>query len=131
MKIELVNCSDEFWEFIRNLRNDKRVYSGFINNEFITVEMQRLYMLKNNKNYRIALVNGEPAGYVGVIKNDIRICTHPDFQGKGVGKFLLNNCIKIWPNATAKIKINNTASINLFKSCGFIEEFILMKNSKK
>ena len=52
-------------------------------------------MIKNADYYRVVLVDDIPAGYVGVINNDIRVCTHPDFQGKGVGKFLIESCIKI------------------------------------
>jgi hypothetical protein len=76
-------------------------------------------MLGNAQYYRIALVDGKPAGYVGVIKEDIRVCTHPDFQGFGVGKFMINECVKIWPTAYAKVKHGNTASDKLFLACGF------------
>ena len=48
-----------------------------------------------------------PVGYVGVVDNDIRVCTHPDFQGKGLGKFMIDEAMKIWPNAEAKVKKNN------------------------
>ena len=65
------------------------------------------------------MLDGKPVGYFGVIKNDIRICVHPDHQKKGVGKFLVNSCYKIWPNAFAKIKVNNESSKKLFESCGF------------
>lgn len=59
----------------------------------------------------------------GVVEDDIRVCTHPDFQGKGVGKFMINKCMEIWPNASAKVKINNEVSLRLFESCGFIKKF--------
>ena len=39
-----------------------------------------------------------------MIEDDIRICTHPDYQKRGVGKFMLEEAYKIWPNAHAKIK---------------------------
>ena len=79
--------------------------------------------------YRIALVGNKPAGYVGVIEDDIRVCTHPDFQGNGIGKFMINECMNIWPSAFAKVKIDNKASIKLFESCGFAKNFyVLTKN---
>ena len=33
--------------------------------------------------YRVALIN-QNTGYVGVIDNDIRVCTDPDYQGLGM-----------------------------------------------
>lgn len=115
----LVNCTEEFWEFVRVLRMDKRVIDGFLETIPITEEQQIKYMNKNAQHYRICLVDEKPAGYVGVIENDIRICTHPDFQGMGVGKFMITECMNIWPTAYAKVKLGNIASDKLFLSCGF------------
>lgn len=116
---KLVNCTEEFWEFVRVLRMDKRVIDGFLETIPITEEQQIKYMINNAHNYRICLVDEKPAGYVGVIENDIRVCTHPDFQGMGVGKFMITECMNIWPTAYAKVKLGNIASDKLFLSCKF------------
>lgn len=129
-EMKLVNCSNEYWEFIRILRNDKRVLDGFIESTYITKEMQEKYMQNYSKFYRVALLNNQPCGYIGVIEDDIRICTHPDFQNKGIGKFMLKEIMKIFPTAYGKVKINNKASLNLFKSVGFEEKFIIFKYNK-
>lgn len=123
---ELVECTKDYWEFIRNLRNDTRVTSGFIKSQFISKEMQERYMNLNSINYRILLYDKKPVGYVGVIDDDFRICVDPEYQGKGLAKFMLLEAIKIWPSAMAKIKIGNTASIRLFESCGFEKQFYLL-----
>ena len=125
--MELVKCSKEYWEFVRLLRMDSRVVDGFVDIIYITEDMQISYMKKYADCYRIALVNGNPAGYVGVIDNDIRVCTHPDFQKMGVGKFMINECMKIWPKATARIKLDNTASVKLFEYCGFNKKYYLLE----
>jgi GNAT superfamily N-acetyltransferase len=117
--MELVECKEQYWEFVRELRMDERVIDGFLKTTPITKEQQANYMSSNSQHYRIALVNRKPAGYVGVLNDDIRVCTHPDFQGLGVAKFMINECIKIWPTAYAKVKHGNTASDKLFLSCGF------------
>ena len=124
--MELVECSPQYWEFVRVLRNDERVLDGFIKSVHITEEMQQSYMKNYSQFYRIALVDGEPAGYVGVIEDDIRVCTHPDFQGKGVGKFMINKCMEIWPTAFAKVKLDNEASLRLFEACGFTKKFYIL-----
>jgi ribosomal protein S18 acetylase RimI-like enzyme len=120
--MELVKCTLEYWEFIRLLRTDERVVDGFVENVQITPPQQQAYMEKYSDSYRIALFNGEPAGFVGVVDDDIRVCTHPNFQGKGLGKFMIDECMKIWPNSTAKVKLGNVVSDKLFLSVGF-EEF--------
>ena len=119
MYMELVRCKTQYWEFVRQLRMDERVIDGFLETQPITEEQQNKYMIGNAQYYRICLVDGKPAGYVGVIEDDIRVCTHPDFQGMGVGKFMIEECMKIWPTAYAKVKLGNTASDKLFLSCGF------------
>ena len=125
--MELINCTPQYWEFVRTLRNDERVLDGFIKSVHITEEMQTKYMNNHSQYYRIAKVDGKPAGYVGVIDDDIRVCTHPDFQGKGVGKFMINQCMEIWPTAFAKVKLDNEASLALFESCGFSKKYIILK----
>lgn len=126
LNMELVECSSQYWEFIRNLRNDKRVLSGFIKSKYITTDMQIEYMEDKFDSYRIALVNGKPAGYIGVIEDDIRVCTHPDYQGKGIAKFMISGCMEIWPTAFAKVKIENAASIKLFEASGFTKKFYIL-----
>ena len=124
--MELVKCTKKYWEFVRILRNDDRVQSVFIKSSNITKDMQSAYMMMYSKFYRIALIDGKPAGYVGVIDDDIRVCTHPNYQGQGVGKFMINECMKIWPTAFAKVKMENEASIKLFEACGFTKKFFIL-----
>ena len=118
--MKLIDCSAGNWDFIRKLRNDREVQAGFIESKFITKEMQSLYMMKNHMNYKICLIGDVPCGYVGVIDNDIRICTHPDYQKKGVGLFMLKKIIDYYPDAIGKVKLNNKNSIKLFYAAGFI-----------
>ena len=129
--MELKKCTRKYWEFIRVLRNDKRVLDGFIESIYITKKMQEKYMQDHSKFYRVALLNNQPCGYVGVIEDDIRICTHPDFQGRGVGKFMLKEIINIFPTAYGKVKIDNEASKKLFSSVGFTKKFIIFEYDKK
>lgn len=124
-KLGLVECEQKYWEFVRLLRVDERVIDGFIEKLDITPEQQQIYMSKYSHCFRIALFDGQPAGYFGVIDDDIRVCVHPDFQRKGVGKFLVNSCFKIWPMALAKIKTTNQPSQKLFESCGYKREYFL------
>ncbi|OEK06779.1 GNAT family N-acetyltransferase [Roseivirga misakiensis] len=127
--MELVKCTEQYWEFVRILRQDQRVKEGFLDDITITPDMQKAYMADHSKFYRILLFEGQPAGYVGVIDNDIRVCTHPDFQGKGCGKFMIDEIMKIFPKAYARVKISNEASIRLFKSVGFTEKLIVLERN--
>lgn len=123
--VNFVKCCEKYWDFIRLLRMDSRVSNGFIQQAYISVDDQKKYMAKYNENYYIALVDNIPAGYIGVIDDDIRICTHPEYQNKGIGKIMLKNIKKIFPNAYGKIKITNEASKQLFESCGFTPTYII------
>jgi ribosomal protein S18 acetylase RimI-like enzyme len=106
---------------------DDRVSHAFIDNCQITPEAQEYYMTQNSQYYRVCLLEGQPVGYVGVIKNDIRICTHPDFQGRGIGRFMLDEINKLFPDAIAKIKVNNLASLKLFEKAGFEVRYLLLE----
>lgn len=124
--IKLVECTEEYWEFVRLLRLDERVIGSFVDTTHISEEQQINYMTRYHPCFRIALVDGIPAGYVGVIDNDIRVCTHPSFQRMGVGKFMIHECVKLWPDAFAKIKLENEQSIKLFEACGFTKKFFIL-----
>jgi GNAT superfamily N-acetyltransferase len=126
-RVELVKNNYLYWEFIRNLRNLEGVREGFIQQEIITQEQQQAYMSQYNDYFYICLYKGKPAGYIGVIDNDIRVATHPDYQGKGVGSFMVKQIKKLQPSSVAKVKIDNKASLGLFKKCGFEIKYYLLE----
>jgi ribosomal protein S18 acetylase RimI-like enzyme len=84
-------------------------------------------MSQYNDYFYICLYKGKPAGYIGVIDNDIRVATHPDYQGKGIGSFMVKEIKKIQPSSVAKVKVDNKASLGLFKKCGFKIKFYLLE----
>jgi RimJ/RimL family protein N-acetyltransferase len=115
----LVKNNEKFYDFIRELRFHPKNIHGFLEKTPVTKEQQFEYMKKFGKYYFICLFKKIPVGFVGVVKNDIRICTHPEFKKKGAGLFMLQEIIKLFPKAKAKILKNNTESIKLFKKAGF------------
>lgn len=126
MNMTLVNNSEKYYDFIRILRTHEENISGFLNQNLITPEEQIKYMNKFGSCYYVCLIEENPVGFVGVVDNDIRVAVDPNFKQRGVGKFMINEIIKKYPEAIAKIKIENLASINLFKSCGFVPKFMVM-----
>jgi hypothetical protein len=126
-KFKLVKCNSDYYQFIRELRTHPENISGFISQRMITEEEQNNYMKINEKFYFICLYENVPAGFVGVIDDDIRVATKPEFKKKGVAKFMIDEIMKIYPSANAKIKFDNSSSLSLFESCGFKPEFIIMK----
>jgi hypothetical protein len=117
--LKLVPNNENFYEFIRILRNDEENQKGFLEKVNISLDQQIKYMEKFKNSYFICLQNEIPIGYVGVIENDIRVCTDTKYKKSGAGTFMINEITKIYPNSTAKILKNNQASLNLFKKCGF------------
>ena len=127
MTYKLVECESKYWEFVRNLRNHEQVKQGFIEQEEIAIESHAKFMQKYGTVYYICLVNDIPAGFVGAIGNDIRVATHPEFQKKGVGKFMINELMKLYPDSVAKVKIENKASVGLFESVGFKKKYYILE----
>jgi|TARA_Y100000310_G_scaffold112746_1_gene111260 ribosomal protein S18 acetylase RimI-like enzyme len=125
--MELIKNSPKHWEFIRNLRNMNGVRQGFIEQNSIDEIQHATYMLKYNNNFWICVDNDEPMGYIGVIDNDIRVATHPNFQGQGIGSFMINEIMKLHPDAFAKVKLDNEASLRLFEKCGFKKRYYLLE----
>jgi len=125
--LKLINNSLKYWEFIRGLRNMEGVREGFIQQEEIDEISHATYMLQYNNNFWICLDEKDPVGYVGVIDRDIRVATHPDAQGRGVGSFMINEVTKHNPAVVAKVKIDNEASVKLFEKCGFKKKYYLLE----
>ena len=119
MELKLVKNNPKYYEFIRLMRTHPENQKGFLEQVDITINQQKQYMEKYRDCYFLCLLNETLVGYIGVIDNDIRICTDPKSKKKGVGTFMLVEIMKIFPNATAKILKNNEASLNLFKKCNF------------
>jgi RimJ/RimL family protein N-acetyltransferase len=117
----------KYWEEIRKLRNDERVKPGFIQQSEISFDDHVHYMEKNSQYFYVCLDNEQFAGYIGNINNDIRVATHPNYQNKGVATFMLNELMKRHPEATAKVKIENEASLRLFEKCGFKKKYFLLE----
>ena len=125
--MELVENEPKYWEFIRTLRNMDGVREGFVQQDIISREHHESYMKKNSTFFYILLDKDVPICYIGNIDNDIRVATHPDHQGKGAATFAVNELMKIHPNAMAKVKILNKASLRLFEKCGFKKKYYLLE----
>ena len=125
--LKLVKNNPKYWEFIRRLRNMDGVRQGFIQQEEITEIEQAAYMLEHNNDFWLCLVEDVPAGFVGVIDSDIRVATHPDFQGMGIGAFMIHQIMVICPAAVARVKIENAPSLKLFERCGFKKKYYLLE----
>ena len=125
--LEFVKNKKQYFEFIRNLRNDSRVQDGFIESSKITQEQQIEYMKTYKNNFYICLSDGNPVGYIRQIDGDIGVCTHPDYWGKGIGSYMINELMKIHPECYARVKLDNIASVKAFEKVGFKKKYYLME----
>tara|TARA_R110002153_G_scaffold6483_8_gene29590 strand:+ start:4055 stop:4435 length:381 start_codon:yes stop_codon:yes gene_type:complete len=123
----LVENEERYFEFIRELRNHNQVREGFIQQEHIPLCEHLRFMKKYGNLYYICLVQNNPAGFVGQLDGDIRVAVHPDFQGQGVGTFMINELMELHPDAAAKVKLENEASIKLFERCGFKKKYYILE----
>ena len=125
MNLSMVPLGFEHYEFVRGVRNDIRVKAGFIIQDEISIEEHLEYMSANNKSYFVCLRGSIPVGYVGVVDNDIRVATAPDEVKAGVGEFMVNFIAEKFPDALAKVKLENIASQKLFEKCGYKPTFVV------
>lgn len=131
MNLELVDCSQEYWEFVRLLRTNPENQEGFFTYAEITSEQQKSYMSINSKLYKICLADNLPAGYVGLINgNEITYCVDPKFQGKGIGTFMVKEFSNTFGSIGAYVKLENIASQKVFEKLGW-EKQIYYKWNKK
>ena len=122
MVMKLVKNDPKYYEFIRSLRTHYDNSNGFAEIVSINQSQQREYMRKHGSCYFICLNNlNKPVGWVGVVDNDIRVCVSHAEKKQGIGSFMINELSKTHPNAKAKVLVSNSASVALFKSCGFQE----------
>jgi RimJ/RimL family protein N-acetyltransferase len=127
--MELVECTSEYWEFVRLLRTHPNNQQFFLTQVEITHEQQIEYMSKNFNKYKICLLDEIPVGYIGIIKeNEITYCVHPDYKGKGIGTFMVSEFIKIYNTLTAFVFPQNIASSKVFEKLGFQKQFYYTKN---
>lgn len=124
---KFVQNNPDYWEFIRTLRNMEGVKEGFIQQEYIEKFNHEIYMNTWGKNHYLCLVNEAPAGYIGVIRGDIRVATHPNFQGMGIASYMVTQIMKLFPTAEAKVKLENEASLRLFEKCGFKKKYYILE----
>ena len=127
MNYKLVKNNKKYWEFIRNLRNNKLTKNGFIQQDNIELETHVEFMKKYADYYYVCLLDNNPVGYVRSIDGDISVATLPEFQRMGIGKFMINEIIKLFPKSYAKVKIQNKASLKLFESCGFEKKYYVLE----
>jgi RimJ/RimL family protein N-acetyltransferase len=126
--MELIECTSEYWEFVRLLRIHPENKNWFFSQTEITPEQQIAYMNKNSHRYKICLLDGIPVGYIGIIKkNEITYCVDPQFKGKGIGTFIVSEFTKIYDTLTAFVLPQNIASSKVFEKLGFTKQFYYIK----
>jgi RimJ/RimL family protein N-acetyltransferase len=129
--MELVNCTPEYWEFVRLIRTHPSNENSFLTQPKITPDQQIQFMEKNSHKYKICLLNNEPVGYIGIInENEITYCVHPNHQSKGIGTFMLSEIIKLHSNLMAYVIPENIGSSKVFEKLGFKKQLYYTWNKE-
>jgi len=113
------------WDFILHLRNFHS--NSFGNIQQIYKNYHYKFMRQHSYNYRICTLHGQPVGFIGQVDNDIRLAVLHSFQRQGIGKFMINEFMQIFPECKSKVKIDNEASLKLFESCGFKKKYFMLE----
>jgi len=129
--MELVNCTSEYWEFVRLIRTHPSNENSFLTQPTITPQQQIQFMEKNSHKYKICLLNDEPVGYIGIInENEITYCVHLNHQGKGIGTFMLSEITKLHSNLIAYVIPENIGSSKVFEKLGFKKQLYYTWNKE-
>ena len=125
LEIRPVALDTTEWNEILNIRN--LTSHGFGNTGQIMYIEHFHFMKEHYHNYVVAEMKGEIVGFGGVVKDDIRVAVHPDYQKLGIGKNIISYLSVQHPDAFAKVKIDNEASLKLFESCGFKKTWYVLE----
>lgn len=125
--MELVKCDKKYWDFVLSLRNQMK--DSFGNRCIISLNDHTRFMELNSINYRIAIIENKPVGFVGHVDGDIRFAISIDYQNKGFGKKMVSQFLKDFKIKNAKVRIWNKPSIKLLESCGFVKEYYILSKS--
>tara|TARA_R110002020_G_scaffold20838_4_gene70681 strand:+ start:1981 stop:2364 length:384 start_codon:yes stop_codon:yes gene_type:complete len=126
--MELVKCNNlpgAHWDAILEIRNENR--GGFGDSSTIRSGTHCKYMFENFSNYLLCVERDEVLGFIGHVNNDIRLATKKVHQNKGIGKFMVESFMEKYPEAFAKVKLDNKGSLKLFESCGFKKKYHILE----
>ena len=105
----------DHWEQIRQLRNSNN--QCFQQTKEISVDEHTRFMGKHHLNYRVVLEKGKCIGFIGHVRNDVRLATSA--KGKGVAQFMWAAFTEEYDNLEVKVKVNNERSIGFFRKLGY------------
>ena len=126
--MELIECNNlpgAHWDAILEIRNENR--EGFGDSSMIRSGAHCKYMFNHFSNYLLCVENDEVLGFIGHVNNDIRLATQKTYQKKGIGKFMVEGFMKKYPEALAKVKLDNEDSLKLFERCGFNKKYYILE----
>lgn len=128
---KLVDCTENYWEFVRLTRTDEQNSNWFFTQPNITSKQQEEFMLKNSHNYKVCVFENKPVGYIGIIgENEITYCVSPEFKNMGVGTFMVKEFIELHDELVAYVIPQNISSCKVFEKLNF-EKQIYYKYKKK
>lgn len=144
-RVQLREIEEEDLEIVVIWRNDPEILKWLFSYLPLSMSKQRRWYHKyvedrTQQTFVIEAKGKIPVGTVGLSHIDYRnqiaelgILIDKDWQHKGIGREALNLLIEFAWNEMNMRKIKalvfkeNEAAINLYKSCGFVEEGILKK----
>lgn len=130
--MELIKCTENYWEFMREIRTHPENQKWFYTQPIISEDQQRQYMKNNADKYKICIDDELPVGYVGIINdNEITYCVHPNYKGKGVGTYMVSEMIKHHNKLIAFVIPNNIASNKVFEKLGFTKQIFYTYEKEK
>lgn len=105
----------------------KQVINLYTANEWSSAKKPEVLLnaLKNSHSVITAWENNQLVGLGNVLSDGHlvvyypHLLVHPDFQGKGIGRLIIEEFSKIYGNFHQQILVSENTAVDFYKKCGF------------
>ena len=116
--MRLVYLSEEYLEFLLEVRNHESTRQFLENDSIFNIEQCKKWFRSLNSPWYIILVDNNPVGYIRTNGNEIGCDIHPNYRRMGYAGMAYQKIMKEMNNATLWVFNDNFAK-DLYLSLGF------------
>jgi hypothetical protein len=116
--MELIQLTEEYLEFLLEVRNHESTRQFLENNTIFDIEQCKNWFLTLNSPWYIIIIDNQPVGYIRTNGDEIGCDIHPNHRKKGYAKMAYLKLMENMSNATLWVFDDNFAK-ELYLKIGF------------